>query len=148
MTPFWLAEHLGLPLIASVVALRWDGDTMHATQAQGRGRRRVLAAAAPLIATVGRAAPPAPLSATAPALRGTVIHDPAGPTPPDPFREWAARPARVRPRALAAPGAVVASAARRDMIDPDPIAAADAILDLLEREALIVAIPPTAQGSV
>jgi hypothetical protein len=51
---------------------------------------------------------------------------------------WPTRPARRRPRPLLAAGADAPATARRELIGPDPTEAADAILDFLERESLIV----------
>ena len=145
MVPFWLAERLGWGLVTALVGLDLLDGAARATQALARGRRRIVEAALPLIATVGRTAPAAPLSAIGQALRGVVREQPGQPVQPAESRHWTACPARARPRPLLAPGAGPAAAdgtARREMIAPDPVAAADAILDLLERESLIATTAP------
>lgn len=147
MAAFWLAERLGWPLLTNAVGLDWVDGALHATQAQARGRRRVLRAHPPLLATIGRTAPAAPLSASGPASRGILHHQPGHPAPLDEVSAWPSRPARPRPRALAAPGTVSADAARREMIAPDPTEAADAILDLLERELLIAWASPATKDT-
>jgi electron transfer flavoprotein beta subunit len=144
MVPFWLAEHLDWGLVQSVVGLELVGSAAHATQALSRGRRRIVHAALPLLVTVDHTASVPPLSAIGPALRGVVREEPGKPVLPSNNRDWIRRPARARPRALSAPGANASAPAeidRRQMIAPDPVAAADAILDLLERECLIAIAP-------
>jgi len=92
---------------------------------------------------VGSSAPPAPLCALGPALRGTVsVQRSPVAAPADDAAVWPQRPARRRPRRLAAPGGGSGGGggereARRELAGADPIAAADAILDFLERESLL-----------
>jgi len=94
-------------------------------------------AAVPLAATVGRSASPPRLGALARALRARIEHVPGQPAQRDDRRDWATRPGKARPRRLGPSGAVAGAADRREMVQPDPVAAADAILDLLERESLL-----------
>jgi electron transfer flavoprotein alpha/beta subunit len=123
--------------VTRAVGLEHDGERLAVRQALPGGRRRILEATAPLVLVVGPGAPPAPLCALGPALRGTVNVQPSPVSAPaDDAHDWPRRPARHRPRRLAPHGGGEREA-RRELVGADPVAAADAILDFLERESLL-----------
>jgi electron transfer flavoprotein beta subunit len=120
-------------------------------QALPGGRRRRLAVPLPFVASVGAAGPAPRLSAFAKARRGRVTVQPAD-AARDPRHDWPVRPARTRPRRIAAPAASGNAASRLDailgagrgaasdskaLVDLTPDAAAGAILDFLTREGLL-----------
>lgn len=140
MVPYLLAERLGCGLAANIVAVDLEGDTAHLIQALSGGKRRALEAALPLVITVGRAGPEPRLSAPMRALRGRLDIRPGGPNRPDDRALWSTKSSRPRPKRLAAPLAAGGGAdtGRREMLGPDPDAAADAILDFLDRDGLLM----------
>ncbi len=143
MAPFWLAEQLGYALVTRAVGLERVGSRVRVLQTLPGGRRRVLETELPTVVVVDRTAPPAPLCAIGPAMRGVVQQEPGAVSDIDLFSGWAARPSRKRPRRLTPLGTGPGDAdSRQELIDPDPVAAADAILDFLEREALFTPVAP------
>ncbi len=138
MVPFMLSEQMNHSLLTNVVGLQLSDVAVHATQAMAGGRRRVLRAPTPAVVTVGRTAPAGRLPAIARALRGEVRREMDQPAPPDAHAHWPSVPARVRPRPLAAPAIGMVGEGGLRLNRPDPDAAADAILDFLEREGVIM----------
>ncbi len=143
MTPFWLAERLDYGVATEIVAIDLRGETARLVQALPGGRRRALETSLPLIVTVGRTGPEPRLSARMRALRGTLDVRSSGPTDIDLRTRWSTRPSRPRPKRLAAPKAAGQDGGsetdqRRELIAPSPDVAADAILDFLDRDGLLV----------
>jgi len=142
MVPFVLAERLGFSLAVDIVAVEIAGETARLIQALPGGKRRKLEAPLPLVITVGRAGPEPRLSARMRAARGVLQSQPGASTGADERAGWATKPSRPRPKRLAAPPGPGQSAAgdtgRREMIGPTPEAAADAILEFLARDGLLV----------
>jgi electron transfer flavoprotein beta subunit len=152
MVPIWLAERLGWPFVANIVAIETtQNGSAVVVQALPGGRRRRLVVQLPFIASIGPAGPAPRLSAFAKARRGKVTVLPVD-AARDPRHDWPARPARPRPRRIAAPVASGNAASRLDailsagrgtasgnkaLVDLTPEAAAGAILDFLAREGLL-----------
>lgn len=99
MLPYRLAALLGAPLVPRAVMLEGDADGFGITVAESGGHRRRLAAPAPLMVTLDRAAPAPRPYAFARARRGRLsVFEPAVAAVPETGFE--ARPARRRPRRL------------------------------------------------
>ena len=138
MAPYRVAEALGCALIGRALGFEADSERVTVTQTLPGGRRRILEASAPLVLTVDRSAPPAPLCAIGPSLRGRVARERHDAAAPDEFQQWIGRPGRKRPRRLAPLGAGAGERDKRcEVTEADPVAAADAILDFLERESML-----------
>lgn len=148
LVPYLLAEALGMALAPGIVELGIEDGRARMLQALPRGRRRILAAPLPLLATVPVAAPPARLSAFGPARRGRI--DPVtAPATSDQMRAgWEERPARRRPKRLkvmskgSAADRVKAvtemqGGKGRHMTDASPEEAAEAIYDYLVAEGIL-----------
>ena len=140
MVPHCLAEWLGYGLATNIVAVNLVGEAAHLVQALPGGKRRALEATLPLVITVGRTGPEPRLSARMRAMRGPLDVRPSDANPPDNRTLWSTKPSRPRPKRLAAPLAAGTGAdtGRREMLGPAPDAAADAILDFLERDGLLM----------
>jgi electron transfer flavoprotein beta subunit len=109
--PYALAAALGYAIAPAAAALEVEGDSVALQQALPKGRRRVLRVALPAVVTVSDAAPPARQVAYARARRGKlVVKVPAASNSPSalasactaPAGDYELRPARARPRRLAA----------------------------------------------
>ena len=151
MTPYWLAERLGWPIVNNIVGLAVEDRRALLTQAMAGGRRRRLEVALPFVATVDRAAGAPRLSAFGPARRGLLTIRPAASVEPDERHAWPIRSARARPKRLLAPiragadrlGAILGgtAAAREGVsqtrLDLDPETAADTVLAFLRQEGLL-----------
>jgi electron transfer flavoprotein beta subunit len=140
MLPFLLTERLGYGIATEIIGVEFAQTGLRLVKALPGGRRRIIEAQSCLIVTVDRRGPTPRLSAHMPARRGRVLIRPGGPASPDDAVLWSTRPGRPRPRRLMAPilaGVSGSSDARREMIAPDPDAAAEAILDFLERDGLL-----------
>lgn len=140
MLPFLLAERLGYAIATDIVDISFTQTGIRLVKALPGGRRRVLETTSPLLVTVDRRGPAPRLSARMPALRGPLRKLPATSQSRDDRLAWSLRPGRQRPRRLAAPSIGGTSAdgdARREMIAPDADAAAEAILNFLERDGLL-----------
>jgi electron transfer flavoprotein beta subunit len=148
LVPYLVAEALGHTIASDIVDLELSGDRAELLQALPRGRRRRLAAALPLVATVGMAAPMPRQSAYGRARRGEIVRLSAT-APPDADRiNWIERPARPRPRRLrVGTGGTVAerlaavsqagTGRGRVLHEPPPEDAARAILDYLVAEGIV-----------
>jgi electron transfer flavoprotein beta subunit len=148
MVPYLVGQELGVAIVADVAAIGIGDRTASLTQALPRGRRRLIEARLPLLATVNAAAPAARQSAFARARRG-VIETIAAEAPADAFlaacetRPWRARPKRMR---VPAGGSALArlkamtetrSGAGKVLIDPSAEDAAAAIYDYLVEKCFI-----------
>jgi len=100
--PYLLAESLGYTLVSNIDAIDMDPqDGMAALrQVRPRGRRRLLRAALPLLATVDPAAPAPRQNAFARARRGRVIEEASGVAAVAAVPPGTVHPARQRPRRL------------------------------------------------
>lgn len=157
MVPYIVAEALGfalVPAVAEIVSI--DDGTVRLLQALPRGRRRAITAPLPLVATVDRAAPAPRQSAFAKARRGR-IDIVAADAPTDSDRAaWQVRPARQRPRRLGGQVSGLSAAERlsaltdvpagsgRQLIEPTPHEAAQAIYDYLVEQRILTP-PATAE---
>lgn len=148
MVPYLIAQALGAAIVADVAAFGIGDRTASLTQALPRGRRRLIEARLPLLATVNAAAPAPRQSAFARARRG-VIDTIAAEAPADAFlaacetRPWRERPKRMR--VLAGGSALdrlkamteTRSGAGKVLIDPSAEDAAAAIYDYLVEKRFI-----------
>lgn len=134
--PFWLSHALGVALLTNIVALRREGEGWEATLAASGGKRRRMWAADPLFATVGPSAPSARAVAYGPAQRGLIHTRRASDRLPDLSETRTVRPARQRPRRLAAPQ-LAASSERGALIGLTPAEAARTIAAFLRERGLI-----------
>jgi len=160
LVPYALAEALGLPLIADVVALA-AGDaagTVSLDQSLGRGVLRRVVARGPLVVTVHPDAPPPFAYAYGQARRGTLARLESGPvTAGGEGLALEERPYRRRPKLVkgaptggsaaerlkAATGEAGTAASGRLLVGPDPEDAAREILSHL-RQIGVLAPPPSA----
>lgn len=140
MLPYLLAEALGLAVVPGIVALSLQGSVMELLQALPGGRRAVLRAPVPLLATASPAAPAPRPVAYAAARRGRLRTLPVSSAPDLALAAMAVQPARPRGTARPTAGSAaerlrMATEAKagqgRVLIDPDPDTAARAILDHL-----------------
>ena len=142
MVPFVLAERLEFSLAVNIVKVEISGETARLIQALPGGKRRKLEAPLPLVITVGRAGPEPRLSARMRAARGVLQSQPSASTGADERASWVTRPSRPRPKRPVVPPGPGQSAAtdtgRREMIGSTPEAAADAILEFLARDGLLL----------
>ncbi len=146
--PYLLAEALGMALAPGIVELGLEDGRARMLQALPRGRRRILTAPLPLLATVPVAAPPARLSAFGPARRGRIEPVTATAAPDEARAGWEERPARRRPKRLkvmskgSAADRVKAvtemqAGKGRLLTDVGPEEAAEAIYDYLVEEGIL-----------
>lgn len=99
--PYLLAQALGLTLVPNIDAilnLDAQGGVAELRQVEPRGRRRLLRAALPFLATVDPAAPAPRQSAFARARRGRIIEEVCDVAAVSAAAPGTARPARQRPR--------------------------------------------------
>jgi electron transfer flavoprotein beta subunit len=158
MLPYLVARALKAALLPHLAEASWSGDGLAALQALPRGRRRQLAAALPVVATVDRAAPAPRQSAFARARAGHIeIIDPPA-TAAASAVELREVPARPKPRRLKI--AAGGSAAERlkaatemqagggqILVQPGAEAAARAILDYLVKEGILSGAPLVRPGA-
>lgn len=145
--PYALAQGLDYPLVPAAAGLAVDDARARVLQGLPRGRRRAVEAPLPCLVTVGPAAPPPRQSAYGPARRGRVrVMERDGSVPW--ATGWEERPARKRPKRLklvtgdsAAERLKAASQMQAGrgalLVDPEPAAAARAILEYLVEEGII-----------
>ncbi len=133
LLPYTLAERLGLPILADVVAIASAGDPSVARldQALTKGAKRRVTMRLPALVTVHPLAPPPFPFAFGKARRGMIRrHEGLSiPRTPSAFEQ---RARRVRPKLMRQAGP---SSGGGDsvVVDPDPDEAARMILDHLER---------------
>jgi electron transfer flavoprotein beta subunit len=148
LVPYLIAEALGAPLLAGIVALERQGARVLGHQVLPGGRRRAYSAPTPAVLTIARQAPDARPVAFARARRGTIVTVHAATVPDEARRSWRAAPARPRPkrlRARVAGGAKaridaatrLATGAGKVMVDPSAEEAAWAIWDYLVTEGIV-----------
>jgi electron transfer flavoprotein alpha subunit len=147
MVPYLVAEALGMPVVPEVAGLSLDGDGARLIQALPRGRRQLVEARLPLVASVNAAARPARQVAFAKARRGVVDVVPAEAAADIILATAERRPWRPRPKRLAvAPGGSAADRLRAMtetkagagavLIRPAPEEAARAVYDYLVEKGL------------
>ena len=95
--PYAIAKALDCAIIANVVALT-IGEQLEVLQAHPRGQRRRILARYPLVATIGKAAPPARAFAYGKARRGRVRSMPAKLCEDRARTQWEEQPTRQRPK--------------------------------------------------
>ena len=139
LVPYALAGALGLPVAPAVTHMEIGPEEARLMQALPGGRRRVLAARGPIVATVDLSGPPVPQVARGPAARGAI--EVVAPGPPGATVDLspvvvADRPARLRPKRIG-PAAQGAPAGHRLLHQLPPREAAREILRFLEEERLI-----------
>jgi electron transfer flavoprotein alpha subunit len=146
LVPYRIADALGWPLVADVVAAMRDPSdpsVLVVDQALPRGARRRVRVRLPAVVTVHPAAPPPRPFAFAPARRGRItprtVEAPRGATPLSiEERPWRRRPRLIAGAATAGSAAErlkaateVAGGGGRLLVDPDPAEAAREILAFL-----------------
>ncbi len=148
MVPYLMARSLERPIVPDVVALELSGDGADLTQALPRGRRRLVGAGLPLVATLHGSAPAARQSAFARARRGSIDTLPADGVGDAFLEDCAARPWRARPRLMGARRGGTAldrlkaatetrAGQGRLMVQPSPEDAASAIYECLIEQGMI-----------
>lgn len=148
MVPYLVARSLERPLVPDVVALELSGGGAELTQALPRGRRRLVGAGLPLVATLHGSAPAARQSAFARARRGVVDVLPAEGVADDFLADCTVRPWRAKPRLMvsrrggsALDRLKAATETRtgqgRLMVRPSPEDAASAIYECLIEQGMI-----------
>jgi electron transfer flavoprotein beta subunit len=149
LLPYRLAEDLGWPILPGAKRLYLEGRSAVIEQSLPGARVRSLRAACPVIVSVDAAAPSPRQVAFAKARRGAVKQWRPQADAPARAPAWTVRPAQNRGRALSQVDAEASAAERlraiteiptrrgEVVIEPNPEAAAQRILEYLTRERLI-----------
>jgi len=137
LLPYALAEALGLPILADVVAVEAGGEpgVMRFDQALAKGAKRRVTLRLPALVTLHPLAPPPHPFVFARARRGTIRHVPglSAAPPQTPFEE---RAYRARPKLMRTAGGQGEPSGDKLVIGPEPDEAARLILDYLERNGI------------